>query len=185
MIMLAMLLTGTCNTILMKVQNLTKANGDKFNHPFVQCAVMFIGEFLCLGVYGIKLLYQRHQAKKQGSVEPSSPGTKVANAVHLKTNINPLLLAIPACFDVIASTLMNIALTMVAASVYQMLRGMIIIVTAGMSIIFLKRKLYRHHWSSIGCIFLGVFLVGLASLLYSSGSGSSTNPVGLIMLIIA
>lgn len=49
---------------------------------------------------------------------PSSPGTQVANTIHLKTNINPLLLAIPAMFDIIASTLMNIALTMVAASVY-------------------------------------------------------------------
>jgi hypothetical protein len=36
----------------------------------------------------------------------------------MKTNINPLLLAIPAAFDVIASSLMNIALTEVAASVY-------------------------------------------------------------------
>jgi len=82
-----------------------------------------------------------------------------------------LWLAIPAAFDIIASTLMNIALTMVAASVYQMLRGMIIIVTAGMSIIFLKRKLYRHHWSSIACIFFGVFLVGLAALLYANDDG--------------
>jgi drug/metabolite transporter (DMT)-like permease len=54
---------------------------------------------------------------------------------------------------------------MVAASVYQMLRGTIIIITAGMAIIFLKRKLYRHHWSSIAVIFTGVFLVGLAALL--------------------
>jgi hypothetical protein len=38
--------------------------------------------------------------------------------MKLKTGINPCLLAIPAAFDIIASTLMNIALTMVAASVY-------------------------------------------------------------------
>lgn len=81
---------------------------------------------------------------------------------------------------------MNIALTMVAASVYQMLRGIIIIVTAVMSIIFLKRKLYRHHWSSIGVIFLGVFLVGLASILKPGGSqGGSTNAIGIIMLLVA
>lgn len=74
MIMLGMLLTGTANTILMKVQNVTSANGLPFNHPFVQCAVMFVGEFMCLGIYGIKLLYQRHQAKKNGSLVPMSPG---------------------------------------------------------------------------------------------------------------
>jgi len=47
-----------------------------------------------------------------------SPGTTAANTVHLKTSINPLWLAIPAAFDVVGSTLMNVALTMVAASVY-------------------------------------------------------------------
>ena len=94
------------------------------------------------------------------------------------------MLAIPATFDIIASTLMNIALTMVAASVYQMLRGMIIIITAAMSIIFLKRILYRHHWSSIGVIFIGVFMVGLAALLYET-SGAETKPLGIILLVIS
>jgi len=96
------------------------------------------------------------------------------------------MLAIPACFDIIASTLMNIALTMVAASVYQMLRGMKIIITAGMSIIFLKKQLYRHHWSSIGVIFLGLILVGIAVLTSVSGSSSiETKPLGVIILLIA
>jgi len=54
MIMLAMLLTGTANTILMKMQNLTWVGNAHFSHPFVQCTIMFIGEFLCLGIYGAK-----------------------------------------------------------------------------------------------------------------------------------
>ncbi len=104
----------------------------------------------------------------------------------LKTNINPLLLAIPAICDVIASTLMNIALTMVAASVYQMLRGIIVLIVAAMAIIFLKRKLYIHHWSSLACIFTGVFLVGLASLTGEQAAGSEkTEPLGIILLLIA
>jgi drug/metabolite transporter (DMT)-like permease len=183
--MLGMLLTGTANTILMKTQNLTVTYGNKFNHPFVQCAVMFVGELMCLGMYGIKLTIQSFRAKSQSAkFIPQSPGTLAANVVHLKTDINPLLLAIPACFDIIASTLMNIALTMVAASVYQMLRGIIIIITAVMSIIFLKRKLYRHHWTSMAVIFIGVFMVGTAALLYDSGD-DSTSAFGLILLFIA
>jgi drug/metabolite transporter (DMT)-like permease len=108
--------------------------------------------------------------------------------VQLKTSINPLLLAIPALFDCTASTLMNIALTMVAASVYQMLRGMIIIITAGMSILFLKRKLYRHHWSSMAFIFIGVLLVGVA---YATKPKKPDQPeqethvLGLVMLVVA
>ena len=66
-----------------------------------------------------------------------------------------------------------------------MLRGIIIIITAGMSIIFLKRRLYRHHWSSIAVIFLGVFLVGLAALLYSDSGDDPTEALGLVLLIIS
>ena len=79
---------------------------------------------------------------------------------------------------------MNIALTMVAASVYQMLRGTIIIITAGMMIIFLKKRLYIQHWSSMAVIFTGVFMVGLASIT-NGNSEDSTNVFGLILLLIA
>jgi len=106
----------------------------------------------------------------------------------LKTKINPILLAIPACFDVIGSTLMNIALTLINASIYQMLRGMLVIVTAFMSIIFLKAKLYRHHWSSLAILFIGVFMVGLSSFLGNNttdGKSSEMQAVGLILIVVA
>ena len=60
---------------------------------------------------------------------------------------------------------MNVALTLIPASIYQMLRGMIIIVTSAFSIMFLKRKLSRHHWTSVGVIFTGVALVGVAAVI--------------------
>ena len=81
--------------------------------------------------------------------------------------------------------MMNIALTMVAASVYQMLRGIIIVITAAMSIIFLKRKLYRHHWTSVFTILLGVFLVGLAALIWKDKEAVPTKPLGIILLVVA
>jgi drug/metabolite transporter (DMT)-like permease len=64
---------------------------------------------------------------------------------------------------------------------------MIIIITAAMSIIFLKRRLFRHHWSSIAVIFTGVFMVGLAALLYSDpdSSSSGTSAFGIILLVIS
>lgn len=106
-------------------------------------------------------------------------------SIPVKTKINPLLLAIPASFDIIASTLMNIALTMIAASVYQMLRGMKVLVTALLSILFLKKKLYRHHWTSVGVIFLGLILVGIAVLTGSSSQGIETSPLGVVILLLA
>lgn len=71
---------------------------------------------------------------------PTSPGTKLAEEVQLKTNINVFWFAIPAAFDCTASSLMFIALTQCAASVYQMMRGAIVVITALFSVLFLKRK---------------------------------------------
>jgi drug/metabolite transporter (DMT)-like permease len=67
-----------------------------------------------------------------------------------------------------------------------MMRGMIIIVTSVMSIIFLKRKLYRHHWGSVAVIFTGVAIVGGAPLLHSSkGGDEKVDPLGILLLIVA
>ena len=121
------------------------------------------------------------EKKKYGADLMQSPALREAKQLGLKTRINPLLLAIPAACDLCASTLMFIALTMVAASVYQMMRGLIIVITAFMSIIFLGRRYHRHHWTGITAIIFGILLVGLATVI--SGSKTETNPVGLIFLL--
>ena len=76
---------------------------------------------------------------------------------------------------------------MTAASVYQMMRGTIVIITALMAVIFLKAKQYRHHWLALLVLFIGVFLVGLSSLLFpdTPHSGESTGALGIILIIIA
>lgn len=71
-----------------------------------------------------------------------------------------------------------------------MLRGMIIIITALMAIFFLKKKLYRHHWSSIGLIFIGVAMVGLAAIFFKTDEEKAskegeTKPLGLVLLLLA
>jgi drug/metabolite transporter (DMT)-like permease len=114
-----------------------------------------------------------------------TPDEYKQGSIPLKTKINPLLLAIPASFDIIASTLMNIALTMVAASVYQMLRGMKVLITALLSIIFLKKKLYRHHWTSVAVIFIGLILMGIAVLTGKSNQGIDSSSLGVFILLLA
>jgi drug/metabolite transporter (DMT)-like permease len=44
------------------------------------------------------------------------------------------------------------------------MRGLIVLVTAAMSMIFLGKKQYRHHYLSLLTIVLGIVLVGYASL---------------------
>lgn len=118
-----------------------------------------------------------------------SPGMQAATKqTNLKTNINPAILAIPAAFDVCGSTLMNIALTMCAASIYQMMRGVVVLFVAAGAMIFLKRKQYIHHYVSLAILVIGVALVGLASIIFPSGdddSDSQTSVLGIILLIIS
>jgi drug/metabolite transporter (DMT)-like permease len=150
---------------------------------------MFVGELFCLGAYYAKVFYLKRQEKIDVEKPAIPQGDFIMiDGVQYKTKINPLLLAIPACFDIVASTMMNIALTLIAASVYQMMRGMIIIFTSLMSIMFLKRRLFRQHWSSLATIFLGVFMVGLSSFLSDNSGGgksSQSQAIGFIMIILA
>lgn len=95
-------------------------------------------------------------------------------------------MAIPATCDILASTLSFIALTMCAASVYQMMRGIIVIIVAGMARVFLKKPQYFHHLISLGTIFLGVFIVGLASIVFKpADSGEETSAIGIILLLVS
>ena len=73
-----------------------------------------------------------------------------------------ILLALPACCDLTATTLMNVGLLFVAASIYQMTRGALVLFVGLFSVLFLKRKLYLYQWSALFIVVLGVALVGVA-----------------------
>jgi len=75
---------------------------------------MFLGELLVLAAYYISELMK---GKKEVS-DPASPGTLAAEATNLKTDINPLWLAIPGSCDFCGSTIMFFSLLMVPASIY-------------------------------------------------------------------
>lgn len=150
---------------------------------------MFVGELCCLFAWLIKrqIVKYRNAGKTEDEI-PLSPGTDMAQKTKLKTKINPLYLAIPATCDICGSTLMFVALTQCAASVYQMMRGIIVVITALMSIIFLKRKQYFHHWTCIAFIVAGVAIVGFASIKASDDGDSGTTQTtftGVILLLIS
>jgi drug/metabolite transporter (DMT)-like permease len=131
---------------------------------------MFVGELFCLAIYAGKQYF-----------------TKNEQQVQKNSKVNPYIIAVPACFDICASTLMFIALTMCAASVYQMMRGFIVVITAIMALFFLGRKQYAHHWISLTTIVLGVFCVGFVSIMASEKTvdASSTSVLGIMIIILA
>ena len=179
MVMLGMLISGTANTIVVKAMDITKADGRYFQHPYFQTASMFFGELCVIFVYfGQQWRKNRTRSESLIAREEASGQTKLGLKVFL--------FAIPAFCDTCASTLMFVALVLTTASVYQMLRGLIVVITAILSVTILKRKLYRHHYVGCTLVFFGVFIVGLSSVLFEKSSSDAKSPiVGLILLLIS
>lgn len=87
---------------------------------------------------------------------------------------------------------MFVGLTQCAASVYQMMRGAIVLITALFSVIFLKRKQYAHHIIALVLIVSGVALVGYSGITASAKESddpekkqSRTTIFGVVVLIVA
>lgn len=59
---------------------------------------------------------------------------------------------------------MNVALTMMPVGIWQMMRGLIVPICAFLSMCFLGKKQYRHHWVGIILIIFGVAFVGAVSI---------------------
>jgi drug/metabolite transporter (DMT)-like permease len=158
-----------------------------FEQPVIQTLQMFIGEMGCWLVIGIFQLYRRYAARSAGYEELSTSEADGVNTPAesedtetgeisnpLKpahpddegriplTGVNTFLLALPACCDIAGTTLMNIGLLFVAASIYQMTRGALVLFVGLFSVIFLKRRLGAYRWFSLFIVVFGVAIVGLA-----------------------
>jgi drug/metabolite transporter (DMT)-like permease len=59
------------------------------------------------------------------------------------------------------------------ASIFQMLRGSVVVFTAIFSVVFLKRKQYPFHWTGVVLVLAGAAIVGTQS--YVCGAGSTTS----------
>lgn len=209
-----MLLTGVCNTLLTKYQDMqcvrdcsVPVNGPEkpryktFEQPVIQTVQMFIGESGCwlvvLGFWIHKKYFTQRDApmlystiaqedeedgllERSSSVEAAHPAAK---AMVAKTEDRVelagwriVLLGLPACCDITGTTLMNVGLLFVAASIYQMTRGALVLFVGVFSVIFLRRKLYMYHWFSLLLVVVGVGLVGLAGAIFS-GDKNPAEPI--------
>jgi len=198
------LFTGTINTLATKFQDLrvVKGIGDgpptPFEHPFSQTAAMFLGELLCLFVYKLTTISFFSKKEKVDDAEQGEQASLItgdqlatpdASAPEpKKPQLNPLILWIPALCDLGGTTLLNVGLFLTYASVYQMLRGIVVVFNGLFSMIFLKQRLFYHHWGGISLIVVGTCIVGLNTILYPQGEGADVprNPLlGNILVISA
>lgn len=155
-----------------------------FKQPVLQTAQMFIGEMGCWLVIGLMAVWRRGK----GSGTPSEQGYEAVNTTEtsdpaaeedndrtrllrssqgtLLKGHRVILLSLPAICDICATTLMNCGLLMVAASIYQMTRGALVLFVGLFSVIFLGRRLFPFQWISLGGVVLGVAVVGLTGAIW-------------------
>ncbi|KAL7959072.1 hypothetical protein V8C34DRAFT_280832 [Trichoderma compactum] len=181
-----MLLTGVCNTLVTKyqdkqcVRNCEDENPARhvfFNQPVLQTAQMFVGEMGCWLVVGVAAAYRRlaskrspaergYQAINSNRTDGGDDDTLEDDQPSVLRGYRILLLALPAICDICGTTLMNIGLLLVAASIYQMTRGALVLFVGLFSVVFLRRTLRLFQWMSLVGVVLGVAVVGLAGAIW-------------------
>ncbi|KAK0760780.1 hypothetical protein N5P37_005716 [Trichoderma harzianum] len=181
-----MLLTGVCNTLVTKyqdkqcVRNCEDENPARhvfFNQPVLQTAQMFVGEMGCWLVVGVAAAYRRlaskrspaergYQAINSNRTDGDDDETLEDDQPSVLRGYRILLLALPAICDICGTTLMNIGLLLVAASIYQMTRGALVLFVGLFSVVFLRRTLRLFQWISLVGVVLGVAVVGLAGAIW-------------------
>lgn len=148
--MTVMLISGTANTILMKLlcrQTVAPGLGQApigFDFPFFQTMLMMMGELMCLGAYYF------------------STSSKAAS----KNPIPMLNMLLPVSCDWTATTLVNAAYVMIPASTIQMCRGCIVIFTCFLSVNVLGRKQSASQYLGVALVALGITIVSFEAVLY-------------------
>jgi drug/metabolite transporter (DMT)-like permease len=198
-----MLITGSLNTISTNFANLAKARGTEapstiwgklgneyernhaFDHPFFQAACMFLGELLCLIAHFFSKKRRTQtprelRAEAEGLVAPESDRCR---AIENGT----FWFCLPAICDMCGTGTMYAGLCLSYASVFQMLRGSVVVFTTVLSCLFLRRKFYMFQWFSVFLVVVGVAIVGYSSLhdKKSDGKDQQSVLIGDFLIIFA
>jgi drug/metabolite transporter (DMT)-like permease len=162
-----MLLAGSFNTICTKLQDQVVTSDGPFKHPAVQTACMFLGEALC-GLVFLAREALRAPAGAAGAADTDLARWPKPTGVRRRA---ALAFALPAACDAAATTLLNLGLYYTYASVFQMLRGTLVLFAALLTRVVLGRRLRVHNWIGVALIASGAGLVGAASLLREPPGG--------------
>lgn len=169
-----MVVTGSLNTLSTKwADQLESLNsvGEvvHFNHPFLQAASMFVGEFSCMYAFFVFYYYFKYK----GGEERVQASTLTGG----NRNFNAFIFLAPAMCDMIGTSTMYVGLNLTYASSFQMLRGSVIVFTGLFSMIFLKRKLNLRQWLGILFVIIGLAIVGVSDFLLPSDEDYDTSDV--------
>jgi drug/metabolite transporter (DMT)-like permease len=167
-------IAGSWNTVFSNIIYHTKSVGFhnrviEFRRPWFQTWGMFFA--MMLPIFSSPIVRQ--------CMCPAYEGTKLRGWPLFR------LTGIPALGDLLGSIFENIALLSLAPSVWQMLRGAIIVFTAILSIFYRKKRLVALDWFSISVVLFGVVLVGISSIAEEAPSEKDEIPIPLQLLSMA
>ncbi|ELP89403.1 hypothetical protein EIN_389880 [Entamoeba invadens IP1] len=185
-VLCGMLLFGTGSSVTMKLQLEMECTGydnvsHTFDKPIFQSIIMFLSMSLCFFIEKLIELYQRRTAKGGEYAQMSDSEQTESPSVFV--------ILIPTTFDLVASTIMTFGLIYTPASVFQMLRGSMIIFSSILSRIFIGKKV---RWGQLLGIFISVVALIMVGISAISGGSSGLNETtglqtfyGICLILIA
>ena len=191
-------LAGACNAGFNKYIVSQETLGLKFSHGWFLNLVMFVGESMGIPVF--YLFFNKKNSPKENNddtkyIQGDQQETieEEVEEEEKKPEINKFLLAIPGFLDTCSTGLANIGLILLPASIYQMLKGSLIIMTFLMSKFIVKNKHTWDHYVAIPVSTTGVVLVGLSAYLNADEksddegnfSDAKTTLLGIVLMVIA
>ena len=191
-------LAGACNAGFNKYIVSQETLGLKFSHGWFLNLVMFVGESMGIPVF--YLFFNKKKSPKENNddtkhIQGDQQETieEEVEEEEKKPEINKFLLAIPGFLDTCSTGLANIGLILLPASIYQMLKGSLIILTFLMSKFIVKNKHTWDHYVAIPVSTTGVVLVGLSAYLNADEksddggnfSDAKTTLLGIVLMVIA
>lgn len=168
------LVAGTFSALVCKMAYDTKSVGldgteKMFAKPIMMLALMFAGMSPALLIWYI---HQRTLPPEQRDV---IPWKTVA------------VLIVPSLCDLFCTLLLLVAQLYITASLWQMMRGSIIIITALLKRFALGHQLKIHMWLGVSIITLAMILVASTSFVGPSSdvlAGSKDPRVGILLVLV-
>jgi len=188
------LITGSINTVTKKWQfqscgpstydfspsekadnmkNCGKEDWKIFKKPWTQNIQMFFGEAL---VFGVFLARRPGRAREAREVALENGGEVPRQAPFY-------IFLLPACCDILGTGVGGVGMLFISASVWQMMRGSLMVFAAIWSTIFLGKRLPLYNWIAVGVSSVGLLAIGVSAILDESGSGSSNVPLGILLTV--
>ncbi|CBZ25910.1 conserved hypothetical protein [Leishmania mexicana MHOM/GT/2001/U1103] len=149
-----------------------------FAHPFTQAFFMFCAETCCLVLLVCMLVWKKYVAPRlHNSREDTgaAPTGELVAGEDYALPCSPSLWLLPSGADFLASIVQNVGLMLTYASVYQILCGSTVVWIALISYFWLGYRFTKVELWGMGCVALGVFLVGLSNLLERGIDFESTS----------